>query len=209
MYILCDGRSIHILYTVIYHIILYYIILLCIIIFDIHWQGCGTEDAVASLFHIITKHLDKPNNYVRAPLDFPSAFSTIQTNISVSKMVHRELNPYLIHLYSSFLTDRVQIVKVNKTLSSAITTNVGAPHVCVSSATPSTFFTNDCHTDKPDQYILKSSVDTALISLLSRSGNPGLRQHGVNKVAEWSDNNALEINTKKMEGIVSGSPSDS
>ena len=104
-------------------------------------QGCGTEDAVATLVHIITKHLDKPKTYARALfLDFSSAFNTIQTDILVSKMVQRELNPYLIHWYASFLTNRVQIVKVNKTLSTAITTNVGAPQGCVSSAMLFTFY---------------------------------------------------------------------
>lgn len=98
---------------------------------------------------------------------------------------------------------------MNKTFSSAITTNVGAPQGCVSSAMLFTLYTNDCRTDTPNQYILKYSDDTALISLLRSSDSPGLHQHGVNKVIEWSDNNALVINTKKTEEIVFGSPSDS
>ena len=39
--------------------------------------------------------------------------------------------------------------------------------------------------------------------------NPSLHQNPVNKVAEWSVNNALEINTKKTQKTVFGSPSDS
>lgn len=71
-------------------------------------QGCGTEDAVVTLVHIISKHLNNPNTYVRALfLDFSSAFNTIQSDILVSKMVQLELNPYLIHWYVSFLTNRV------------------------------------------------------------------------------------------------------
>lgn len=45
--------------------------------------------------------------------------------------------------------------------------------------------------------------------LLNNSNNPGLHQLDINKVVEWSDNNALEINTKKIEEIVLGSQSDS
>ena len=60
-------------------------------------------------------------------LDFSSAFNTIQSDILVSKMVQLELNPYLINWYAYFLTDRIQRVKVNRTLSSALITNVGAP----------------------------------------------------------------------------------
>jgi hypothetical protein len=70
-------------------------------------KGCGTEDAVATLFHLITKHLDQSkDNYARVLfLDFSSAFNTIQSDILVSKMVQLELNPYLIHWYAYFLTN--------------------------------------------------------------------------------------------------------
>ena len=180
-------------------------------------KGCGTEDAVVTLVHLIMKHLDdSKENYARVLfLDSSSAFNTIQSDILVSKMVQLELNPFLIHWYASFLTKRVQRVKVNTTLSSALTTNVGAPQGCVSSAVLFTLYTDscrteeclsECRTDKPDQYILKYSDDTTLISLLDSSSDPGLHQHRVNKVVEWSDNNALIINTKKTEEIIFGAP---
>ena len=180
-------------------------------------KGCGTEDAVATLVHLITKHLDQSkDNYARVLfLDFSSAFNTIQSDILVSKMVQLELNPYLIHWYACFLTNRVQRVKVNRTLSSALTTNVGALQGCVSSAVLFTLYTDSCRTEEclsegrskgPDQYILKYSDDTVLISLLNSFSDPGLHQQRVNKVVEWSDNNALIINTKKTEEIVFGAP---
>lgn len=65
------------------------------------------------------------------------------------------------------------------------------------------------HTDTPDQYILKYYDDMALLSLLSDSDKPGLHQSGVNKVAEWSDNKALEINTTTTRERVFGPPPDS
>ncbi len=65
-------------------------------------QGSSTEDAVAALVHIITKHLDKCNSYVRALfLDFSSAFDTIQVNTLVSKLMKLDVNPYLIKWYTS------------------------------------------------------------------------------------------------------------
>ena len=172
-------------------------------------KGCGTEDAVVTLVHVITKHLDKSNkNYARVLfLDFSSAFNTIQSDILVSKMVQLELNPVLIHWYTSFLTNRVQRVKVNTTLSSALTTNVGHPRG-VSLAVLFTLYTDscrteecmsECRTDTPHQYILKYSDDTTLISLLDSSSDSGLHQHRVNKVVEWSVNNALIFNKKKRQ----------
>lgn len=98
-------------------------------------KGCGTQDVVVTLAHLITKHLHlcKDNHARVLFLDFSSAFDTIQSNILVSKMVQLELNPYLIHWYASFLTYREQS-ESEKTLSSALTTHVCAPQCCVSSA---------------------------------------------------------------------------
>ena len=72
-----------------------------------------------------------------------------------------------------------------------------------------TFYTDDCRTNTPHKCIIKYSDDTAIISLLSNTDDPELHQQAVNQVVEWTDSNALEINTKKTEEIVFGSPSDS
>jgi len=172
-------------------------------------KGCSTEDAVAALVHIISKHLDKPKTIVRALfLDFSSAFNTVQVDRLVSKLVRLNVNPYLVQWYTSFLTDRVQRVKVNKTVSSAIITNVGVPQGCVSSAILFTLYTDDCRTDVSNQYILKYSDDTVLISVINDLNSPEFHQQGVTKLNEWCENNALVINTSKTEEIVFGSVSD-
>ncbi len=64
---------------------------------------------------------------------------------------------------------------MNNTLSSAIITNVGVPQGCVSSAILFTFYTDDCRADMTNQYILKYSDDTVLISLLNASDSPVLQ----------------------------------
>ena len=78
-------------------------------------QGCGTEDGVTTLVHLIAKHLDKPKTYARV---LSSVFNIIQTNLLVNMMIEQKINPFLIHLYASFLANRIQIVKVSITLSS-------------------------------------------------------------------------------------------
>lgn len=118
-------------------------------------------------------------------------------------------NPLLIHWMCPFLSNRTRLVKVNKTLSSTVTTNAGAPQGCVSSAALFTLYTDDCRIDTPSQYISKHSADTVLLSLLNKSGTTEIHQQGVNKVLEWSDLNTLEINTQKTEETVFGSPPDS
>ena len=69
---------------------------------------------------------------------------------------------------------QVQLLKVNQTMSPAITANVAPPPgVCefssASLALLFTFHTNDCHSDTANQYPLNFSVDIVLLSLLSNS----------------------------------------
>ena len=79
---------------------------------------------------------------------------------------------------------------MNKTVSSAIITNVGVPQGCVSSAMLFTLYTDDCRTDMLNQYILKYSDDTVLVSVLNDLDSPGFHQQGVTKLIEWCENNA-------------------
>jgi len=95
---------------------------------------------------------------------------------------------------------------VNKTVLSAIITNVGVLQGCVSSAILFTLFTDDCRTDTLN--ILKYSHDTVLISTLNDFDSPEFHQHGATKLIEWCENNALVINTSKTEEIVFGSAND-
>ncbi len=50
-----------------------------------------------------------------------------------------------------------------------------------------------------NQYILKYSDDTVLISVLNASDSPVLHQQGVTKLVEWCENNDLDINTSKLK----------
>ncbi len=68
-------------------------------------QGRSTEDAVITLMHLISKHLDKPNSYglfYRLFLGFSSAFNTIQPDLLNSKAGHTlyNLSPFLTRLLS-------------------------------------------------------------------------------------------------------------
>ena len=81
-------------------------------------QGRETYDAVNTVVHLILKHLDKPMAYARLLfIDFSLAFNLIQPHTLLSKLKQMNAHPYIIKWYHSFLTDIVQLVKVNQTLS--------------------------------------------------------------------------------------------
>ena len=81
-------------------------------------QGRGTDDAANILVQLILKYLDKPKAYARLLfIDFSLTFNLIQPHTLLSKLKQMNVNPYIIKWYHSFLTDIVQLVKVNQTLS--------------------------------------------------------------------------------------------
>ena len=119
-------------------------------------QDRGTDDdAVDTVVHLILKHLDKPKAYARLLLIyFSSAFNLVQPHTLLTKLKQMNVNPYIIKWYHSFLTDRVQLVKVNQTFSQTIVTNTGAPQVFVSSPILYILYTNDRTSSSTNNYII-------------------------------------------------------
>ena len=101
------------------------------------------------------------------------------------------------------MRDRIPLVIV--ILWTPIRTRVGAPQGCISSPVLFTLYTSDCNTCQSNQFLLKYSDDSTLISLMSDSDDPIQYQHSsVNRLVEWCDKNNLIINTKKTEDIIFG-----
>ncbi len=153
-------------------------------------QGHSTDDAIVTLIHLVSKHLDKPKTHARGLfLDFSSACNTVRPDLLLAKMIKLQIKPFLIFFFHSFLTIRVQRVRVNKTISAPITTNVGAPQGRVSSLRLFTLYTDDCSTTTPNQFIVKYSDDSTLLSLLTDSDDPKSYQLSVDSLVEWCDQN--------------------
>ena len=130
-------------------------------------QGRGTDDFVNTLVHLICKYLDKPKAYARLLfIGFSSSFYIIQPHTLLTKLKQINANPYIIKWYNYLLTYRVQLVKVNQTLSQTLVTRTGAPQGCVSSPILYILYTNDCTSSSTNNYIIKCSDDSAILSLL-------------------------------------------
>ncbi|KAF7645183.1 hypothetical protein LDENG_00208800 [Lucifuga dentata] len=121
--------------------------------------------------------------------------------VLLGKLRQMEVNPYIIKWYHSFL-DRQQQVKVNSTLSELQTISVGAPQGCISSPLLFTLYTNDCRNQNENNYIIKFSDDTVILSLLEQGSDASLYKAEIEKFVEWCDTHNLLLNVEKTKEMV-------
>ena len=166
-------------------------------------QGRSTDDAVGSITHLVSKHLDDSKAYARLLfIDFSSAFNTLQPYLLLEKLKQMDVNPCIIKWYFSFLTNRTQQVKVNGKISNSHDISTGAPQGCVSSPVLFTLYTNSCVRNNSNNYIVKFSDDTAILSLLYKDQDILSYGSEIDQFIEWCDANHLIVNVKKTEEMI-------
>ncbi len=136
-------------------------------------------------------------------IDFSSAFNTLQPHFLMQKLKAMSVNPFILKWHSSFLTKRAQLVRVNNTVSEPRQTSTGAPQGCVSSPVLVTLYTNKCARIYPENYIIKFSDDTVILSLMRRARSPSVYHSEVERFVHWCVENDLVLNVKKTEEMVS------
>lgn len=130
-------------------------------------QGRSTEDAIISVTHLISKHLEDPKAYARVLFaDFSSNFNTVQPHLLVKKIINMGVNAFTFKWVYSFLTNRSQQVKVNGYLSDTKYCSTGIPQGCICSPILFTLYTNDGKSTQPNNHVIKFSDDTIILSLL-------------------------------------------
>ena len=95
-----------------------------------------------------------------------------------------------------------QRVRFNDVLSEEALSSTGVPQGTVSSSFLFTLYTNDYVSSYPNQYVINFSDDTIILSLLTSQSDPHSHTAGVDRYAEWCDQNYLMINTKKTEEVI-------
>ena len=165
-------------------------------------EGKSVQDAVVTLIHNVSQHLDKANSQVRVLyVDFSSAFNTIQPHILMSKLLQLKVNSRLVVWLHSYLLDRPQFTKVNNIKSDVIYTNTGVPQGCVLAPILFILYTNDCVSSFDSCSIIKYADDTAVLGKIS-SNHSAEYLAQIKKFNEWCQSNYLNLNVKKTKEMI-------
>ena len=99
--------------------------------------------------------------------DFSSAFNTIQAHLLVQKHLNMKLPSSVISWIFDYLTSRLQYVKLNGLLSSAISKNTGAPQGTVLAPFLFALYTADCRSTDDSCPLVKFADDAELVGKIS------------------------------------------
>ncbi len=163
----------------------------------------SVDDAVNMGLHFVLQNLDKSGTYVRILfLDFSSAFNTLIPTLLQTKLTQLSVPSSICQWITKFLTDRQQLVRLEKFMSNSRSTKTGAPQGYVLSPLLFSLYTNDCTSKDPYVKLLKFAYNTTMIGLIQDGDESAYRQE-VKELAVWCSHNNLELNTlKTVEMIV-------
>ena len=92
--------------------------------------------------------------------NFSGAFNTIQPHLLVQKLLNMKLPSSVISWIFEYLTSRLQYVRLNGLMSSAISTNTGAPQGTVLAPFLFVLYTADCRSIDESCPLVKFADDT-------------------------------------------------
>ena len=142
-------------------------------------------------------------------LDFRKAFDSVPHKRLIKKLVSYGIREPLICWISSFLTNRVQMVKIGNTLSHSVSVVSGVPQGSVLGPLLFLIYINDIDDYIQNASIIKFADDIRLYMAypnhISHVSGPELLQDDLSRVLAWSKTWLLKLSSNKCNCIHFGS----
>ncbi|KAG7305636.1 hypothetical protein JYU34_009730 [Plutella xylostella] len=166
-------------------------------------RGKSTADAVSNLTEQVVDALDVGDRCLAVFLDLRKAFDTISIPKLLKKLENIGIRSLQLELFTDYMSDRYQCVRVGDKISDPIPVNYGVPQGSILGPTLFLIYINDlCNLSIPNGNITSFADDTAL---MFRGGSWDTTfnhaQTGINRVMRWLDSNLLSLNIEKTKFI--------
>ena len=163
-------------------------------------RGRSTTHALIDITHMWHKALDDRNSVRALFVDYSKAFDHVDHSTVLNKMAALDIHPCLLKWMHSFLLNRQQRVKIGNTFSDWITLKGGMPQGTWLGPYVFLIIINDLTTMMAT---FKFVDDVTLTEIVDQS-NTSQMQLAADQIAEWSNNNFMNINNKKTKEMLIG-----
>jgi len=161
-------------------------------------KGKGTDQAIAEVTQFIYKTLDESKKCATVYLDLAKAFDTVDHNILLLKLNKIGLRNEALQLFSSYLNNRKQCVKINESISSLCLVKCGVPQGTVVSPILFNIQLNGIHSLPLKSQLVCYADDTVMLC----SGDSwdeifNIIQLDLKLIKNWLTKNNLFLNLEK------------
>ena len=173
-------------------------------------KGRGTKDALNFIVDKVLNELDESKTIAITFLDLAKAFDTVDHKILLQKLYNYGIRGNAYELMSSYLTGRLQKVRVNDVTGNFDEVNVGVPQGTVLGPLLFILYVNDLLVNSPEGEIVSFADDTALITTGKTWLNVEEKMNSqLNEIADWLALNKLSLIIDKTVFITFGNYCDS
>ena len=164
-------------------------------------KNSSNADAVLYSLENLYSHLEKRGCTVKMMFfDFSSAFNTIQPHLLVQKLLNLKLPSSIISWIFDYLTSRLQYVRLNGLLSSAIRTNTVAPQGTVLAPFLFALYTADCRSTDESCPVVTFADDTELVGKISNDEDATYHKQ-IENFVNWCDKNYMYLNVFETKAM--------
>ena len=163
--------------------------------------GRGTLTQLLNYYQTILSELENSNQVDAIYLDFAKAFDKVDHHILLHKLEHHGISGKIITWIRTFLTNRVQAVRVNGILSSFLKVTSGVPQGSVLGPLLFIIMMFDINASLCYAYISSFADDTRLWKEIHNTLSCQALQDDLNSTIVWADTNNMAFNNSKFEQI--------
>lgn len=164
--------------------------------------GRNTELNLLTYSQFILQALESGAEVHSVYTDFSKAFDKVPHNILISKLKTLGVNGSLLRWLESYLTDRIQVVKINNFLSNEITVPSGVPQGSHIGPLLFNVFINDIAPCIRSSELLLFADDLKMYKVISDPNDCIALQEDIHRFEAWCRCNGMHINSSKCSLMV-------